>query len=74
MDLIKEISKDKLVIMVTHNPDLAFKYSNRIINFLDGEVISDSNPFSEEEEIEEVSANQSLASDSERTEIIEKAK
>lgn len=43
MDLIEEISKDKLVIMVTHNPELAEKYSTRIINLLDGEVISDSN-------------------------------
>ena len=54
MELIKEISKDKLVIMVTHNPELAQKYSTRIINLLDGEVINDSNPFTEQEEIEEV--------------------
>ena len=54
MDLIKEISKEKLVIMVTHNPELADKYSNRIVRLLDGRVISDSNPFSEEEEIAEV--------------------
>lgn len=45
MDLIKEISKDCLVIMVTHNPDLAKQYSNRIIELLDGEIKSDSNPF-----------------------------
>lgn len=45
MDLLKEISKDKLIIMVTHNPDLAESYSNRIIRCLDGEVIGDSNPF-----------------------------
>ena len=44
MDLLKEISKTRLVIMVTHNPDLAKTYSDRIIEFLDGEVISDSNP------------------------------
>ena len=49
MDLIKEVSKDKLVIMVTHNPDLAKEYSNRIIEFQDGEVINDSNPFNGEE-------------------------
>ena len=49
MDLIKEVSKDKLVIMVTHNPDLAKEYSNRIIEFQDGEVINDSNPFDGEE-------------------------
>ncbi len=45
MELIKEISKDKLVIMVTHNPELAEQYSTRIINLLDGLVISDSNPY-----------------------------
>jgi putative ABC transport system permease protein len=44
MDLIKEIAKDRLVIMVTHNSDIAIKYSDRIIRLLDGEVISDSNP------------------------------
>ena len=45
MELIKEISKEKLVIMVTHNPDLAKKYATRIIEVKDGEVISDSSPF-----------------------------
>ena len=49
MELLKEISKDKLIIMVTHNPDLAEEYSNRIIRCLDGEVISDSNPFEPDE-------------------------
>ena len=44
MELIKEISKEKLVIMVTHNPDLAKKYATRIIEVKDGEVISDSSP------------------------------
>lgn len=53
MDLIKEISKEKLVIMVTHNPDLAEKYSTRIINLLDGEVVGDTNPYSFEEEEKE---------------------
>lgn len=53
MDLIQEISKEKLVIMVTHNPDLANKYSTRIIQLLDGKVIEDSNPYSEEEEKKE---------------------
>ncbi len=47
MDLIKEISKDKLVIMVTHNPDLARTYATRIIEFQDGVKLSDSNPISE---------------------------
>lgn len=45
MDLIQEISKECLVIMVTHNPELAEKYSTRIIRLLDGEVQSDTNPF-----------------------------
>lgn len=45
MELLKEISKDKLIIMVTHNPQLATDYANRIIKCLDGEVIDDSNPF-----------------------------
>ena len=53
MDLIQEIAKEKLVIMVTHNPDLAEKYSTRIINLKDGEVEADSNPYSEEEEAAE---------------------
>ncbi|MDD9146933.1 ATP-binding cassette domain-containing protein [Sporolactobacillus sp. CQH2019] len=44
MELIKQISRNKLVIMVTHNPDLAQRYSNRIIRISDGKVISDSNP------------------------------
>ena len=57
MDLIKEISKEKLVIMVTHNPDIAQKYSTRIVNLLDGQIESDTNPYSAEEEIEESKAS-----------------
>lgn len=53
MELIKEISSDCLVIMVTHNPDLAEKYSTRIIKLLDGEVQSDSKPFSGREQNKE---------------------
>lgn len=49
LDLLKEVSKDKLVIMVTHNPDLANKYSNRIVRLLDGEVIEDSKPYTHEQ-------------------------
>ncbi len=47
MELIKEISKEKLVIMVTHNPELAYEYANRIINFSDGKITHDSNPYEE---------------------------
>ncbi len=54
MDLIKEIASERLVIMVTHNPDLAYKYSTRIVNLLDGELKDDSNPFSEEAEAKEI--------------------
>ncbi len=49
MELIKEIAKDKLVIMVTHNPELAKRYATRIVEFKDGELISDSNPIKKEE-------------------------
>ncbi len=49
MDLIKEIASDKLVIMVTHNPELAHKYADRIVEFQDGKVISDTNPYTAEE-------------------------
>jgi len=49
MDLIKEIAQDKLVIMVTHNPELATEYATRIIEFKDGEILKDSNPIKEEE-------------------------
>ncbi len=45
MELIKKISKNMLVIMVTHNPELAEKYSDRIINILDGQIMGDSNPY-----------------------------
>lgn len=48
MELIKEIAKDKLVIMVTHNPELASEYADRIVEFRDGNIISDSNPLKEE--------------------------
>ena len=50
MEILKEISRDRLIIMVTHNPELAEKYSSRIIRLLDGEVQSDSAPFDTEEE------------------------
>ena len=49
MEILKQISKERLVIMVTHNPDLAEKYSTRIIKMLDGVIQSDSNPVSEQE-------------------------
>lgn len=45
MELVKEIAKDRLVIMVTHNPELAEKYSTRIVKLLDGQIVGDSDPF-----------------------------
>ena len=51
MNLIKEIAKDRLVIMVTHNPELANNYASRIIEFKDGNLVSDSNPIKEDEVI-----------------------
>ena len=45
MDLLKEVAKDRLVIMVTHNPDLANKYATRIVNMFDGVITGDSDPF-----------------------------
>lgn len=51
MDLIKEISKDKLVIMVTHNKELAEKYSTRIVELKDGQLLKDSNPVKNEEKV-----------------------
>ena len=45
MEILKDISKDRLIIMVTHNPELAEKYSSRIIKLLDGKVTDDSNPY-----------------------------
>ena len=47
MDLIKEVAKDRLVIMVTHNPKLAEDYADRIIRFSDGKIVSDTNPYKE---------------------------
>ena len=45
MDLLKEVAKDRLVVMVTHNPELAQKYATRIVNLRDGRILSDSDPF-----------------------------
>ena len=52
MNLLKKISKNKLVIMVTHNPELANEYSNRIISLKDGEIINDTNPYDGKEVID----------------------
>ena len=70
MEILKEVAKDRLVIMVTHNPDLANKYSTRIIKLLDGSVTSDSNPYSENEI--EIDAAQSAKKSKEKKKKIKK--
>ena len=54
MDLLKDIAKERLVIMVTHNPELAQKYSTRIVQVLDGNILSDSNPCEPTKETKQV--------------------
>ena len=58
MNILQEISKDRLIIMVTHNPDLANEYSTRIIKLLDGRIVDDSNPYTEEQMAEDVKAEE----------------
>ena len=58
MDLLKEVSDDRLVIMVTHNPELADQYANRIIRLQDGKITDDSNPFNTEHEEKRVEKTQ----------------
>ena len=59
MDLLKEVASDRLVIMVTHNPDLANRYSTRIINMSDGLLTHDSNPFNEKDAENELKTQKS---------------
>lgn len=56
MDILQEISKTRLVIMVTHNADLAYQYATRICRFKDGQLIEDTNPYIPEEETEEIAS------------------
>ena len=53
MEILREVAKTRLIIMVTHNPELAEEYSSRIIRVLDGRVLSDSNPYDEADEMAE---------------------
>ncbi|MDO4557215.1 MAG: ABC transporter ATP-binding protein, partial [Lachnospiraceae bacterium] len=66
MEILKEIAKDKLIIMVTHNPELAEEYSTRIIRFLDGEVTSDSKPLTEKEQMEERASAKIISEENEK--------
>ena len=56
MEILKEIAQDRLIIMVTHNPELAEKYATRIVRLHDGEIVGDTLPYSPEEEAEECRA------------------
>lgn len=53
MDILQEIAKTRLVIMVTHNAELAYQYATRICRFKDGQLIEDTNPYNPEEDVEE---------------------
>ena len=72
MEILKEISKDRLIIMVTHNPELAEEYSTRIVRLLDGELMADSNPFTEKDAKKEAKADTRLAHEVEADEKAEK--
>ncbi len=61
MELLKEIARDKLVIMVTHNPELAQAYSTRIVKLRDGKIIDDSDPYPEEEVIASASKRKRIS-------------
>ena len=59
MELLKEVAKDRLVVMVTHNPELAENYATRIVNIKDGKILSDTNPYiiDKEEKIQPIHKN-----------------
>lgn len=67
MELLKEVAKDKLVIMVTHNPTLAEEYSTRIIKLLDGKIMDDSNPYEKIEESSKIKSKSKKTSMSFKT-------
>ena len=74
MDLVKEISEERLVIMVTHNPELAEEYSSRIVRLLDGEIIEDTNPMSDDDEEAERAEAARAAEEAARLEAEQMAK
>ncbi|MCH5156679.1 MAG: ABC transporter ATP-binding protein/permease [Clostridiales bacterium] len=65
MDLLKDIAQDRLVIMVTHNAELAERYSTRIVSLFDGELVGDSNPYSNEECVKDEASQQVATAESE---------
>ncbi len=66
MDLLKEIAKDKLVIMVTHNPELADEYATRIVKLLDGKIIDDSNPYNSADDVKATQTEDTIAAASKK--------
>jgi len=64
MDLLKEVAKDRLVVMVTHNPELAEEYSTRIVKLKDGKIIDDSNPYSIKKKSKEKPVHKNLGKSS----------
>ena len=74
MNILKDISKDKLIIMVTHNPELADKYSSRIIRLLDGKVVDDTNPYNGEESEDDKATDKQAAKNNKSDEKVKKAK
>lgn len=60
MNLIKDVAKDRLVVMVTHNPELAEQYATRIVNLRDGVIRSDSDPFVVDETAEQLAVHKTM--------------
>ena len=73
MDLLKEVAQDRLVIMVTHNPELAEEYSTRIVRLSDGQVIGDTNPITEDEYAELVAKDEAAVIEAKRNKKLAKA-
>lgn len=74
MNILKDISKDKLIIMVTHNPELADKYSSRIIRLLDGKVVDDTNPYNGKESDDDKATDKQDSKNNKSEETGKKAK
>ena len=74
MELIREIAGERLVIMVTHNPELAEQYSTRIVRLLDGEIIEDTNPVTEDEIKKTISADEIKAEIVDESDVASKKK
>ena len=74
MDLLKEVANDRLVIMVTHNPELAEQYSTRIVRFSDGKVVGDTNPITDEEYVSFVAKDEAAIIEAKKDKKLEKAR